>query len=549
MNRSYSLLTLIFVVGLGVGFGVFVGGRIQAPDVALAAPVRAADLGRAGSLEDGDPTRPTAPAMSSAGRLDFADVAETALAAVVSITNTQVREGVRNPHGDLPPENLLEEFFERFRERQPAPDESPQGEGEPRERRENSAGSGFLISSDGYLMSNHHVVEGASRLVVTLQNGTQYDARVVGKDPAIDFALLKIDPDGRELPYLPLGDSNGLRIGEWVLAIGNPLEFSHSVTVGVVSAKDRTVPLRGTDLAVAQFIQTDAAINLGNSGGPLVNAAGEVVGINTAINRERLAEGIGFALPIRDAIRSRDEILDFGEVRRGILGVTMNPDGIDVDAMRYYGLPDRNGVIVAEVRAGGPAEDAGVRREDIIRSVDGTTIRGNGDLIAAIASRRPGDEVSLDIIRDGNRFEAKAVLAERVVGEGGRILVGGEDAPDEQTEEAPAAVTGLGLTVETYSQQALQDLIPHGMPLGNLEPGLEGALITYVDLASVAEDKGLVMGFVITSIDGHPIRDADDWKARIAEVDPGSVVKLHVRSPRQDGFSQFVYLPVPEGRD
>jgi len=488
--------------------------------------------------------------MAQGGRMDFADVAETALPAVVSITNTQIRDGASDPHGGGGPENMLEEFFERFRgPRDEDPDRDLPPEGEPRERRDNSAGSGFFISSDGYLMSNNHVVERADRLVVTLQDGTQYDARVVGTDPAIDFALLKIDAPGQEFPYLALGDSDALRVGEWVLAIGNPLEFSHSVTVGVVSAKSRTVPLRGTDIAVAQFLQTDAAINLGNSGGPLLNADGEVVGINTAINRDRFAEGIGFALPIRAAVRSRDEILAQGEVRRGILGVTMNPDGIDADAMRYYGLPDRNGVIVAEVTEDGPADEAGIRPEDIIRKVGGDVIRGNGDLIAAIASRRPGDEVEIEIVRDGKTVETRATLAERVVGAGGRIEMRTGDEPVEEPEQQPAAATGLGLTIETYAPATLDDIMPHGMPRENLESDLEGALITYVDLNSVAQDKGLVAGLVITNIDGRPVLDADDWRDVLRDVEPGQVVKLEVRSPFRGAIPRFVYLPVPEGSD
>ena len=229
MSRSYGFFTLLAVVAISIVFGMVLGGRLNAPEVVFAAPADTVT----GPLRDGDPTRPLAPAMVTDGRMDFADIAEAALPAVVSVTNTQLRPAGSDPRGGETPENLLEEFFERFRgPREPEQDLPPRGE--PRERRENSAGSGFLISADGYLMSNNHVVEGADRLVVTLQDGTQYDARVVGTDPAIDFALLKIDAPDVDFPYLPLGDSDALRVGEWVLAIGNPLEFSHSVTVGVL---------------------------------------------------------------------------------------------------------------------------------------------------------------------------------------------------------------------------------------------------------------------------------------------------------------------------
>jgi serine protease Do len=546
MNRTQSFLALLAVVAASIVFGMIVGGPVNAPPVVFAAPVATGD---APVLEDGAPHRPLAPAMATdaVGRLDFADVAATALPAVVSITNTQVRtaEAVPNPHGRAVPDNLFEELFERFREPQrpdvvPDPDASE----EPRERRENSAGSGFLISGDGYIMSNHHVVDNADRLVVTFQDGTQYDAEIIGTDPGIDFALLKIEPDGRALPYLPLGDSSSVRVGEWALAIGNPLEFSHSVTVGVVSALDRTVPLRGTDVAVAQFIQTDAAINLGNSGGPLLNAAGEVIGINTAINRERLAEGIGFALPIDAAMRSRDQILANGTVRRGILGVTMNADGIDEDAMRYYGLPDRNGVIVAEVREDGPAADAGIEPEDIIRRIDGKVVRGNSDLIAQIASRQPGDTVEIDLFRDGRTRTVSATLAERVL-RGGRVDMRTGDEPEESSEPEPVAATGLGLTVETYSPEALGTVLPRGMTPRGIDGSLQGALITYVDLASPAEDKGLVQGLVIIAVDGEPVASADDWRERMEGLRPGDVVQLRVRSPIQGAVDRFVFLTVP----
>lgn len=548
MNRTYSFLTLLAVVAGSIVFGMIVGGQVNAPKVAFAAPVA---TGVVPALDDGAPHRPMAPAMAvDAGRLDFADVAETALPAVVSITNTRVRtvEAPPNPHGGGGPDNLFEELFERFRNQQ-GPGETPGPDlglpEEPRERRDNSAGSGFLISADGYLMSNYHVVENADRLVVTFQDGTQYDAEIVGTDPGIDFALLKIEPAGRDLPYLPLGSSASARVGEWALAIGNPLEFSHSVTVGVISALDRTVPLRGTDVAVAQFIQTDAAINLGNSGGPLLNAAGEVIGINTAINRERLAEGIGFALPIDSAIRSRDQILASGTVRRGILGVTMNADGIDEDAMRYYGLPDRNGVIVAEVRDDGPAAEAGIRPEDIIRKVDGKVVRSNSDLIAQVASRQPGDAVEIELFRDGATRTVTATLAERIL-RGGRVEMRTGDAPDESDEPVPVAATGLGLTVETFSPEALSTVLPRGMTPRGVDGSLEGALITYVELASPAEDKGLVQGLVIVAVDGEPIASAGDWSDRMSGLEPGDVVQLRVRSPIQGSVDRFVFLTVPE---
>lgn len=533
MNRTYSFLTLLAVVALSIVFGMVVGGRLNAPEIALAAPQGALPAVDRAAL-------PLAPAMSSNGRLDFADIAEAATPAVVGITNYQDANKLAEIPGHS--QDMFERFFQQFREGLPEDEEpAPQAPRQPRQPRAMpSYGSGFLISPDGYLLSNHHVIENSTRLQVRMFDGETFEAELIGADPGIDLALLKIDTKGRALPHLKFGDSDDLRVGEWVIAIGNPLEFDYTVTVGVVSAKNRHVPLEGEqfDLAIAAFIQTDAAINLGNSGGPLLNSRGEVIGINTAINRARMAEGIGFALQSNDARRAVEQLRSQGRVRRGIIGVTMNPDGIDDVAREYYKLPDRNGVLVAEVTPGGPADKAGIKPDDVIRKIGDRTIRSNDDLLTEVASRMPGEEVKIELFREGKTVKTTAVLGERVV-ERGQARIGGGGQEDSQAREEARNATGLGLTVETYDASSA----PRGRR-EDVDADLRGVRITDVESNSVANDKGLAAGMIITSINDQPVRNVADWRSALEALRPGSPVKLDV----QDDTGQFhrkFFLSVP----
>jgi len=283
MEKKYSFAALLAVIAISIVFGMVLGGRLNAPQGMFAA--------RSGIVLAQNPL--VGPGAAPA---DFADIAEAAIPAVVSVTNTSVAKNDEEQNG-TPDDPFFYWFFGR-----PNDDNSQPRRQQP----EQSFGSGFIISGDGYILTNNHVVEGATKLKVEMKSGGRYDAKVIGTDPAIDMALIKIDSQGKQLPSLPLGDSDKLRVGEWVVAIGNPLNLDNTVTVGVVSAKERRVPIGGTDGGVATFIQTDAAINRGNSGGPLLDSRGRVVGMNTAILRgafpgQGMAEGIGFALPITDA--------------------------------------------------------------------------------------------------------------------------------------------------------------------------------------------------------------------------------------------------------
>ena len=508
-NRGLSFVSLLAVIGLSIVFGMVIGGRLNTPKVARAA---SEPLVRLAPAVTGDPAV-----------RDFADVVEEALPAVVSVTSSSMSSGEDRSDEDLSPQ---EEFFRRFFPGQPDPHQ--------RERRgpRIGEGSGFIISADGYLLTNNHVVESFDRIEVSLHDGREILATVVGTDPRIDLALLKIDVGDETLPSLPLGDSDQLRVGQWVIAIGNPLEFEHTVTVGVLSAKQRRVQIGGTDQGVVSFLQTDAAINFGNSGGPLLDAQGNVVGINTAIRRENLAEGIGFALPINNARNVMEQLREHGHVRRGWIGITMNSQGIDDAAREYYGLEDTRGVIIERVTTDGPAEEAGLERFDIIRRVDGNPVRDNLDLISKIASKQPGEEVELGILRDGKSRTLHVTLGDRDEGLDASALT----RTPEREEPEGFASTGLGFTVEELSPS-----LRRRMQLGEDEAGV---LVTDVEFESEAADKGITPMTIVSSINDRPVRDVGDWDEALGRFEPGDVVKVAGLSPRAEPFS--VYLRVPE---
>jgi serine protease Do len=519
MNKTYSFVTLLVVVALSIVFGMVLGGKLNTPKVVFAAP----------QTISGEPvvSVPVAPAVTARGAPAFADIADGALPAVVGVMNSQLG-------GEDGGEETPNDWFHRFFG--PGPDQ--QMPDEPRESQ--SYGSAFFVSADGYLLSNHHVVAGSDRLIVTLNDGTNHEAEVIGTDPRIDLALLKIDAADRDFPFLPLGDSGALRVGEWVMAIGNPLGLEQTVTVGVVSAKGRRPALTGTDGGVAVFIQTDAAINLGNSGGPLLDAEGRVVGINTAIDRSRMAEGIGFALQIDEARWSMEQLMDTGEVQRGLIGIRMSETGIDLEAQDYLGLPDTNGVLVEQVTSGYPADKAGIRPGDIIRKIEGQSIRGNTDLLRIISTRKPGDDVELEVFRKGKTFKVTATLIARTDETLNADLRQAQPGSPEARPNGSGTATGLGLTVETFDV----DRLPR--PFRERADGdLRGVLVTDVKYGSQAADKGVQVNHVIIGIDDEPIGGVEDWEKVLSDLEPGSTVKLEVSTP--DGAparQRFVFLRV-----
>ena len=526
MSRKSSLAALLGVVGVSIVFGMIVGGRLNAPAVMLAAP------------KSGSATFPAA--TSSPERTvavpDFSEIASQALPAVVGVQNTSVdKNGDDSTESDgETQEDPLFRFFFGPQDRRAHPQINPQ---QPQRQRRVSSGSGFIITSDGYILTNNHVVEGATKLQVTLDGGEKFTAEVIGTDPMIDLALIKIDPKGKRLPTLAMGDSDSLKVGQWVMAIGNPFDLKQTVTVGVVSGKKRQNQIGTSVAALAPFIQTDAAINFGNSGGPLIDGQGRVIGINTAIQRGDMAEGIGFAIPINEARKAAEELKAGGSVKHGYLGITMNTSSINEKSQSYYKLPDTNGVIVADVTPDGPAAKAGLRPNDVIRKIDGNTVKDNQELLGMIASRKPGETVKLEILRGGEtkKIDVKLTTRPDFDAQGQQS----EPKPDEDST-VPTSGDGLGIKV-----QAIPSNLRRPLGIGSDAPGV---MIVEVDPESDAAEEGLSPHQVVTAIDDKSVKSVADWNRIVKGLKPGETVKLDVsifgggRTPR----NEIVFLTVPK---
>src|SRR5262245_11842863 len=525
MNRKASFAALLAVVAVSIIFGMVLGGRLNTPPVVHAARQTAvpAAFPATSDTSSGTVTLP-----------DFSDIAEAATPAVVGVQNTSYQRGDEEDSAGGDDESSPSPDEPSYRFFFGPPGERDRGQGFPRPSpRRVSAGSGFIITDDGYILTNNHVVQGAKKLQVTLDNGEKYEATVVGTDPMIDLGLIKIDAKGKKLPTLPLGDSDGLKIGHWVMAIGNPLGLERTVTVGIVSGKKRQVPIGDTVPALANFIQTDAAINFGNSGGPLLDGRGRVVGISTAIFRGELAEGIGFAIPINEARRAAEELRAGGTVKRGFLGVTMNQSGITEKARAYYKLPDTNGVLISEVTEDGPGDKAGLRKEDIVRKIDGDVIKDNQDLLARVASHRPGETVRLDVIRDGSPVKVDVTL-------GNRPLRFDEARRGEQSEpegEDSPTLSGKGLGIRV---QSIPAYMRRRLEMGDNE---QGVMIVDVDPESDAAEEGLDRQDIIVAVNGKRVSTVADWDRIVKGLSAGSTAKLELWRP--DGPTESVFVTVP----
>lgn len=422
----------------------------------------------------------------------WVELAKQLKPAVVNISTTQVvkAEGppvpFPSPFGEDDPFN---EFFRRFfGERQ-------------REFTRRSLGSGFLVSRDGYIVTNNHVVENAKEITVALSNDHQYKGRVVGRDAKTDLALLKIDPK-EQLLVIPLGDSDRLQVGEWVMAIGNPFGLSQTVTVGVVSAKERVIGQGPYD----DFIQTDASINPGNSGGPLINTRGEVVGINSAIfSQTGGSVGIGFAIPINMAKAILPQLKEKGAVTRGWLGVSIQ--GMTEELAKSFGLSQGRGALVADVVPDGPAEQAGLKRGDVIVEFDGHPVPSANELPRLVAETPVGKEVPIKILRDGK---------EETV----RVKVGELKETQEASVRGRSPRTRLGLSVQELTPELAQQL---GVP------EKQGVVVTGVAPGSPAEAAGIQQGDVILEMDRKKVRNLRDIQAALRTADPEKGTLLLIR--------------------
>jgi Do/DeqQ family serine protease len=509
--RRWSTLFLAaaatFVLGLVLAGSLRVTPRVQAGLTPASAPAGSAPV-------LGAPPAPNLP--KSLTIPSFADIAAAALPGVVSITSTGV--ATESPQQQFQGDPF--EFFFGPRGRR-----GPGGPGQPRSRRSVAAGSGFLISDTGWVLTNNHVISGAQKIQVTLTDREVYTAKIVGSDPAIDVALLKVDA-GKKLPALALGDSERMRVGDPVMAIGNPLRFAGTVTVGVLSAKGRRgISDDPTTASLQDLLQTDAAINFGNSGGPLLNASAEVIGINTAMIQP--AQNIGFAVAINSVKQILPQLEKSGKVQRGMLGVRIGP--IDQDIQKAFHLPSIDGAFVESVDAGKPADRAGVKAGDAIVQVDDAPVQEPRDLINRVSSQPPGTSVRLGIIRDGRRMNLTATLAPFTVAENGETPENGGAAG-----ETPRHGERLGISVSELSSGLRQEVGARG--------DVHGVVVTDVRDGSPADDGGLAPGDVITEINGAPVANVAQFRTELGKVKPGDYVRLYVRRFQPQEVSRFVVI-------
>jgi serine protease Do len=484
MSKRFTVVTVALAAAVAFLVGLIIAGEFTPAAVVVSAP--------RGVPPAPEPARPATLSLGPAV-VNFADVAERINAAVVNIDAISKGTDPRDP-----PRYLRRgDGSDGTREFDP----TRQG-----------IGSGFIIDRAGFILTNHHVVDAAQRITVILADGRAFRAQVVGSDPAIDVALLKI-PGSHDLPEAPLGNSDELRAGEWVCAIGNPMGYVHSVTVGVVSFIGRKL----FDPSLDDYIQTDAAINFGNSGGPLINAHGQVIGINTALSS--LGRNIGFAVPINQAVAILPQLKTTGHVSRGYMGVYLTD--VTPDLQRSLTLSTGHGALVQDVTGGSPAERAGLHVYDVILDVEGRDVGTNEELIREISARQPGTTTRLGVMRDARRLTMNVKLAERPL-KGNTDSDGLANEPRPRPPE-PSPDVPLGLTVREIGRDFSTRL--------DLPDSIQGVMVSRVDPAGAAFSATVRRGFVIMEINRHPIRSIADYQRTIAAAKPGDVLALYCYDP------------------
>lgn len=422
-------------------------------------------------------------------------IAKSVLPAVVAITSTQVVKVQQSPF-------MMDPFFRQF-----FGNIFP---GVPREQKEHALGSGTIVSADGYILTNNHVIAHATSIDVTLHDKRVFKGKVIGADPTTDIAVVKID--ATNLPTAPLGDSSDLHVGDTVMAFGNPFAQYFTVTRGIVSALGRA---GGPGPLPENFIQTDAAINPGNSGGALVNVKGQVIGIPTYILSGRTGPGgegsfmgIGFAIPINTAKHVMNDLIKTGKVTRGFLGIHIMD--LNSDLAKQFHVPNTSGALVTEVESGSPASKAGIKTGDVVRKFNGETVDGAGQLTAAVTNTSPGTAVTLSILRDGKPMDIKLTLAERP-----------SSANEEGTGKpgkAPSTGALAGIQVQNLTSDIRQQL--------NLPEGVRGVVISNIDQNSPAAEAGLGRGDVILSINRQPVTNVNDFNRLAAEAKGQTLLRL-----------------------
>ena len=467
---------------------------------------------------------PAAPMVT--GLPDFTGLVEQVGPAVVNIEATiGARPGARN-RGGLPDGAQIPEIFRRmFPDMMPG---MPPGHPDPGAAQGRSVGSGFLISADGYILTNHHVVDGAERITVRLSDRRELEARLVGGDPTYDVALLKVE--GKGLPVLRQGKSAALKPGQWVVAIGSPLGLEQSVTAGIVSAVGRTA--RDTGQQYVPFIQTDVAINRGNSGGPLLNTSGEVVGINSQIlSNSGGYMGVSFAIPIDLAMSAAEQIKTSGKVSRGMLGVVIQP--VEAGQAKALGLANNDGALVNSVEPGSAAEKAGVEIGDVIVSVNGRAVATSADLPPMVGMLPPGTKVRIGVIRDGKPRDLNVTLGSAP---GESLAAASAPAAGDAAAPSPASVAALGLQVAELDPASRRRL---GLDAGKDQD--RGVAIVGVE-GREAREARLAPGMAILQVGRTPVGSVAALERELRGASKGDTVMLLVRAP--GGANQFVALAV-----
>jgi serine protease Do len=500
MSKRFTLVTLALTAVVAFLVGAIFAGGLTPASVAI-------------GTGKGTPARPAsrpAAGPSSVSLVNFADVVERINPAVVNIDATargrDTRGGRRGRTG--PPD-------------QQDPFEGPFDFGPPRHDQNaphRGAGSGFIIDADGSILTNNHVIDRAERITVKLSDGRSLRARVIGADPDTDIALIKVDGQ-TGLPVAPLGDSSALRTGEWVCAIGNPLGYEHTVTVGVVSFLGRKL----FDISLDNYIQTDAAINFGNSGGPLINSRGEVIGINAAISSR--ASNIGFAVPINGATAIMPQLRARGRVSRGYIGVALKD--VDADLEHSLGLAVNHGALVQDIAEGSPADRAGLRAYDVIVSLDDHSVSNDDQLIREIAARSPGSAAHLRLVRDGREQSVTVKLAERPPRDPAdrkSDVNGNPPAPTAPRKGDPDLL--LGLTVRDLDRTTADRL--------ELPRTMKGVLVTRVEPMSAAFDAEVQRGNVVLEINRQHVESVADFRRIARAAQPGDLLTMYIYEPDAD---------------
>jgi serine protease Do len=497
MNRRFVLVTLALTATAAFLVGLIVAGSLT-PTTAHSGDGKARPVITPVSRVSPGP----------AGSINFADVAERINPAVVNIDATS-RGHLRLPDGRPMPPELL----------------GPGGKDDldvPRK----GAGSGFIIDGEGFILTNHHVIDRAERITVKLSDGRTVRAHLVGTDPVIDVALIKVDAAG-PLPYAPLGNSDSLRVGEWVCAIGNPLAYEHTVTVGVVSYIGRKL----FDSSLDNYIQTDAAINFGNSGGPLINSRGEVIGINAAISSR--ASNIGFAVPVNQAVSIMPQLKEHGRVARGFIGVALRD--VDPDLQRSLRLSTAHGALVQDVNAGSPGDRAGLRVYDLIVAVDGASVATNDELIRTVAARVPGTTVRLNVLRDGRPVLVVVKLAERPGVNDPALPAGSREVP------APSSMTAtpqsIGLTVHDIDLELRRRY--------RLPRSLQGVFVARVEPMSPGFDAEIERGAIVLEINRRPVTSVAEYRRLTEGARAGDVLAFYLYVPDSGRALRAVRIDAP----